>query len=147
MLQPIASAARSLAACVCIKEEGRWLRKQQDVLLRSGHLLASLVEWSQLAVDRCQFVRRHDNLYQFEAQANLRLPTQSNLQFEAQLKPHRPLLSTPSQQLLEEDDQVQSMDTTLTALQQAQMTYKSNYRGRQTQILNLNWKKRPLCMS
>jgi hypothetical protein len=105
MLQTIASAPQSLVACVCIKEEGRWRRKQLDVLLRSEHLLASSVERSQLAVDRCQFARRHDNLDRFEAQANPRLPTQSNLQFEAQLKPHRPLLSTPSQQLLEEDDQ------------------------------------------
>ena len=88
MLQAIASAARSLVACVCIKEEGRKHRKQHHVLVRSEHLLAMSADWDQLALDRFRFAHQHDNLYQFEAQANLRLPTQPNLHFEAQLKPH-----------------------------------------------------------
>jgi hypothetical protein len=50
------------------------------------------VDWDQLALVGFRFAHQHDNLYQFEAQhfyqANLRLPTQPNLHFEAQLKPH-----------------------------------------------------------
>ena len=97
MLQAIASAARSLVACVCIEEAGRKHRKQQDVVVhldkyKREQLLAKSVDWDQLALVGFRFAHQHDNLYQFEAQhfyqANLRLPTQPKLHFEAQLKPH-----------------------------------------------------------
>ena len=104
MLQAIASAARSLVACVCIQEEGRKHQKQHHVLVRSEYLLAMSVDWDQLALDRYRFAHQQNNLDQFEAQ----------------LKPTRPLLSTASQQPLEEGDQVEGLDTTLKALQEAQ---------------------------